>query len=221
MKYIVQYTLPYEHRVMVGIEAGSAKEAVATAELLFDQGDIWLDTAQVPLLYDDYEETGDAPLLFSVEQELEDDEPWPEPDASVTALRRREAAFLASRLLATAYHLGAERGGSIDWEELDLAYEAAVKAVGEDEVQNNTSPRTRSARIAVILEGGIVQGVVADRPDAAPAVAVVDYDVDGCDPEDIRHITQSDGEKSKALVVEHHVEPASIDLDDIFRNAGH
>jgi hypothetical protein len=68
-----------------------------------------------------------------------------------------------------------------------------------------------------VLEGGIVRSVITDQPEAAPAVAVVDYDVDGYEPEDLCHITQSDGRQAKARVVEPYIEPARIDLDEVFR----
>ncbi|MEW5756454.1 MAG: hypothetical protein AB1810_09120 [Pseudomonadota bacterium] len=118
-----------------------------------------------------------------------------------------------------AYRHGEERGGSIDWDELDQAYRVAFEASGAAGDRARRSPRKACERLVVIIEGGLVQAVVADRPDVAPAVAVIDYDTEGFEPEDLRHITQSDGSKAKALVVEHRVEYAAIDLEEVFQEA--
>jgi len=138
MKYIIQYTLPYEHRVRVGLEAESEEAAIAKAEVLFYQGDIWEDSARVPLLYDDFEELGDSgvALEFTVEGAVSGD--WPEPDASVKEIRRRAAAFQTVRMLIEAYRRGEAQGGSIDWNDLDEAYQAALEAAGEGEQERLT-----------------------------------------------------------------------------------
>jgi hypothetical protein len=219
MKYVVQYTLPYEHRVMVGIEADKLEEAKSKAESLFDQGDIWQDTTEVPLLLDEFDETSDSQPRFTVELELVDDEPWPEPDESVAYLRRRDAAFQASRLLLEAYRRGEEQGGSIDWDDLDQAYQAALLATVASQDTGRFLSRQGCTQLAIVMEGGIVQAVIADQPDAAPAVIVVDYKVDGYETEDLCYVTQSDGSKAKALVIERCVEPAVINLDEVFQAA--
>jgi len=144
---------------------------------------------------------------------------WPKSDASVTYIRRREAAFLAARLLTEAYRCGEEQAGSIDWDDLDQAYQSALRASGADVERDHIRPRKLCTRLAIVLEGGIVQAVIADQPDAAPAVAVVDYDTDGYESEELCSITQSDGSQSKALVVEHYVEPTHINLDEIFQKS--
>jgi hypothetical protein len=111
------------------------------------------------------------------------------------------------------------RGSSIDWDELDLAYQAALQAAMNNEDPPRFKTNKRCSRLAVVLEGGIVQSVIADWPEAAPEVAVIDYDYDdeGQDSEDLCLITQSDGSQSKAFVIEPCVERARIDLNEVFQ----
>ena len=98
MKFAVSYELEYVHRVMVGIEASSEEEAQQVAEEHFDQGTIWDDTLALPLLFDDFEEKDDNVLEWKVESI----ESFPDPDASVLEIRRKEYAFAACRALIQA-----------------------------------------------------------------------------------------------------------------------
>ena len=73
----------------------------------------------------------------------------------------------------------------------------------------------RPNRVAVMVEGGLVQDVVADRPDEL-RVAVVDYDTEGCDAADLTSLAQPMGRSTPACVREVVAEPAAILLDTVF-----
>jgi len=70
-------------------------------------------------------------------------------------------------------------------------------------------------KVAVILEGGLVQEIVSDRPGDVPATfMVVDYDVEGADKEEIIEVTSPDeiGEACARIV---EVGEAVISLDGV------
>lgn len=124
-RYVVEYELDYQHRVQVGVEAESPKEAEQKADLAFAEGTIWDDTAEMPLLFDDYEESNESgALVFKAVAQVAD---WPEPDASVVHIQQANAAMLACRYLVDAHKAAQETGGQVDWEK---AYKAALLALG-------------------------------------------------------------------------------------------
>jgi hypothetical protein len=73
-------------------------------------------------------------------------------------------------------------------------------------------------RVVVTVEGGVVQSVVADRPDELDVV-VLDYDTQGADEDGIEYITQPDGSKSDAVVIPIVTEHPRISLDEVFGKA--
>ncbi|KEZ76673.1 hypothetical protein [Salinisphaera hydrothermalis] len=127
MKYVVGYSLPYFHHVQVGIEADSPDHAIERAQALFDTCEIWDDTPEHPLLRDDFDEDVDAgaALTFEIVQTIETEGDFPVSDSSVKQLRSDARARAAARALVAAYQQGETNGGSIDWSDLDTAYELA------------------------------------------------------------------------------------------------
>ena len=94
-KFAATYEIDYTHRVVVGVSAPDAETAKQLANDAFDEGTIWNDTEDMPLLFDDYEEVNDETLLFSAEEISE----FPEPDSSVKAIKQKEFAFYACMAL--------------------------------------------------------------------------------------------------------------------------
>lgn len=91
--YVVEYELPYTHRVQVGVYATDAEDAAEKAEEAFYAGALWDNTPEMPLLFDEYEEEGDAgtPLEFRVVAMGA----FPEPEGSVRQYMRDQKARAA------------------------------------------------------------------------------------------------------------------------------
>ena len=57
------------------------------------------------------------------------------------------------------------------------------------------------ARIYVIMEGGVCQGVCTNDPTLVDAsYTVIDYDTDGADESEITRVEQGDGSDADALI---------------------
>jgi hypothetical protein len=64
----------------------------------------------------------------------------------------------------------------------------------------------RQAMIVITIEGGLVQSVSSDDPRlVGEAVAVIDYDAEGADPEEIHQVPQGEGETAEATIGRHEV----------------
>ena len=131
-KFVVSYQLDYVHSVSVGIEAQDQAEAKQIAEQAFNDALIWDNTEAMPLLSDDYHESGDECMVWECERV----EQFPEPDHSVQRLKQEQAAFRVCRGLIEAYQRGEASGGSIDWEDLDQLLPVALEALDKKSLES-------------------------------------------------------------------------------------
>jgi hypothetical protein len=72
--------------------------------------------------------------------------------------------------------------------------------------------------IFITVEGGIVQSICSDHPDAIGRVFVIDYDTDDADDDDLTYVPQDRGhEDATAYVGERTAEPWDIDFNELIR----
>jgi len=124
-KFVVAYEIDYVHRVVVGVEALNETEARQLAEQAFNDATLWDDTEAMPLLSDDYHESGDESLVW----ECEAVDNYPPPDYSVRQLHKEQAAFKVCRGLVEIYQRGEASGEALPREDLDQWLAWALKAV--------------------------------------------------------------------------------------------
>ena len=98
-------------------------------------------------------------------------------------------------------------------------YDSNGNAVGTWEyIPDDAKSKANPAPIlAVVLEGGVVQCITSDQPEAFAGVKVltIDYDTEGGDNDRLSLVRQSDGEEVEAFVNEEFVTKAEIDLENI------
>lgn len=157
-KFAVTYEISYVHRVVVGVTAPEAESAKQLAETAFNEGTIWDDTKEMPLLFDDYEEEEGDSLSFSAEEVSE----FPEPDSSVKAIKQKEFAFQACRMLLDG--------------ETELARNFAEQALRHLSGQDASSVEISAQKnpIALVtLSGGVYRDT---REEGGVDVEVFDFD---------------------------------------------
>ena len=82
-----------------------------------------------------------------------------------------------------------------------------------------TSAPAAKPIIGIIIDGGLVQFVVSNRPDLVQAdVIVLDYDTDGADQDEIILVRQSNGHDMEAVGHREGITPTLIDLETTLAN---
>jgi len=100
---------------------------------------------------------------------------------------------------------------------VSLITNGSIKSMNtEDMLQSMRFPENK--RIAVIMEGGLVQAIVSDSPESL-SVVTIDYDTEGCDEDDLTPVKQSDGSYSNAVCTNECINEPVIDLDEVFGTA--
>lgn len=97
------------------------------------------------------------------------------------------------------------------------AAEAMKRALAEaDRLAAEKAP-DKLPSLAVIMEGGLVQDIVSDMPEAVKveAIYVIDYDTEGSDRTDMSFVRQSDGQYAIAFVHDEGIGKAKIDLAQV------
>jgi hypothetical protein len=173
-KFLIEYELPYVHLVRVGVQAKDGASAIAMAQEAFDLGTIWDNTPEMPLLYDDFEESSslDHALEFKV---VDEGRSWPEPAVCVKSYVQGQAAKHACESLVAAFEAEGRVREALLHEAINQACQAMPHLAEGDGLKSIRQTRIPTA--VVWLEGGVVQWVASDQLDMQ--YLVLDADTEG------------------------------------------
>ena len=175
--FIVEYELPYTHLVRVGIQAADEAGAIELAKNAFDQGTIWDNTPDMPLLYDDFEEDDSSPLDEPVEFNAEECKVWPVPAACVKSIVCNAAARRACEWLIHAHEsTGTDAARrSLMQAAIQEAFLAMPHLDDLDAADRAETSYARLPAVVILVEGGLVRSV---HSTLATRFLVLDLDAD-------------------------------------------
>lgn len=203
-KFEVSYSLPYRHYVTIGVEANDAASAVQKVSAAFDDGTLWDDLPDMPILDDDYEEVGDAGEVL--EFECKEVEALVVQRSSHHERRVQAAQQACAALLEACAHRAPS--DPMTWCDIEPAYALALAACGKEPAGHAgvdaEPPRTHAGSGApanpcandevavgtpgrlVTLEGVAIQGTLESLCGVAGITSAVrmedgslDFDFDG------------------------------------------
>ena len=92
---------------------------------------------------------------------------------------------------------------------------AALTETEIDTLCESINAPTDPIYLAIVIEGGMVQDIVSNHPNAfafVDDVMVIDYDDDSADPDDLTIVPQEDGTEADALCHSSSISTAAIGL---------
>lgn len=88
-QFVVSYSISHDHIVEVGIKASSSQAAIRKAKKYFDDGSLWDNTSDMPLLRDEMSEVDNGSTLEFDATEVKE---FPQPDVTAQGLLMEVAA---------------------------------------------------------------------------------------------------------------------------------
>lgn len=127
-------------------------------------------------------------------------------------------------LLCNLFHL-ADRMGHRYGADVAKLFDRARSCYGDETLDPDAMPASKPAAaslplVAVVIEGGMVQDIISDKPGFFDGIdfLIIDYDDESADEKDLVDVPQADGSIADALVHDRAVCSAGIDIAAVHAN---